>query len=134
LDGKIASREALVKNTVDATFTLIPEREAKSYMISRKEARQFTLLDEKLNTVINSDFIGRSSLTNYSDFGSGRIYVTVTDNNQDLSFIFDSQGKLVTILPFESYSIALRPLDLERIRVYTIFENTLTIQPLETSD
>lgn len=134
LEGKVTSREALVKNTVDALFTLVPEKDAKSYMITRQEPRKFTVFDEKLNTVINSDFIGRSSIVQYQDFGAGKIYTTITDRTQDLSFIFDAQGNLVTILPFESYSISLRPLDLERIRVYTIFENSLTIQPLQTKD
>lgn len=134
LDGKIQSREALVKNTVDAHFSLIPEKDFKSYMILRQESKQFTLLDEKLNTILASDFIGKSAYTQYDDFGSGKVFITVTDNNQNLSFIFDGQGNLVTIMPFESYSIALRPLDLERIKVYTIFENALTIQPLQSRD
>jgi hypothetical protein len=134
LDGKVQTREALVKNTVDAHFSLIPEKDFKSYMISRLGAKQFTLLDEKLNTVLTSDFIGRASYTQYHDFGSGKVYITVTDVSQELSFVFDAQGKLVTILPFESRAIALRPLDLDKIRVYTIFENVLTIQPLQTSN
>ncbi len=133
LDGKI-TREALVKNTVDASFSLIVEKDSKSYMIARHEAKQFTLLDEKLNTVLTSDFIDRSAHTQYNDFGSGKIYITVTDTNQDLSFVFDAQGKLVTILPFESYAITLRPLDLDKVKVYTVFENALTIQPLQSSN
>lgn len=133
LEGKILNREALVKNTVDAHFSLIPEKDFKSYMISRQEAKQFTLLDEKLNTVLLSDFIGPAAYTQYSDFGSGKVFITVTDASQELSFVFDAQGKLVTILPFESRAIALRPLDLDKVRVYTIFENMLTMQPLQTS-
>lgn len=133
LDGKIQSREALVKNTVDANFSLVPENDFKSYMVLRQEAKQFTLLDEKLNPVVVSDFIGRSTHTQYNDFGSGKVYITVTDTNQDLSFVYDNHGKLVTILPFESYSIALRPLDLDKIKVYTVFENALTVQSLQSS-
>ena len=134
LDGKIQSREALVKNTVDATFSLVPEKDFKSYLVLRQEQKQYTLFDEKLNPVIVSDFIGRSAHTQYSDFGSGKEYITVTDNNQDLSFVYDGQGKLVTILPFESYAIALRPLDLDKALVYTIFENALTLQSLSPND
>ena len=130
LDGKILNREALVKNTVDAHFSLIAEKDFKSYMILRQEAKQFTLLDEKLNTVVSTDFVGRSSDTRYSDFGSGKVYITVTDHNQDLSFVFDGQGKLVTTLPLESYSIKLRPLEGDGVKAYSIFENALTTQPL----
>ena len=133
LDGKVLTREALVKNTVDAHFSLVPEKDFKSYMILRQEAKQLTLFDEKLNTIVSSDFIGRPTHTQYNDFGSGKVYITITDKSQDLSFAFDGQGKLVTILPFESYAIALQPVDLDKVRVYTVFENALTAQPLQTS-
>jgi hypothetical protein len=119
---------------VDAHFSLVPEKDFKSYMILRQETKQFTLLDEKLNPVVVSDFIGKSTRTQYNDFGSGKVYITVTDTNQDLSFVYDNQGKLVTILPFESYAIALRPLDLDKVKVYTVFENALTVQSLQSSN
>jgi hypothetical protein len=90
------------------------------------------LFDEKLNVVVTTEFVGRSSYTVYSDFGAGKVYITVTDRNQDLSFIFDGQGKLVTTLPLESYAIALRPLDSDGVKAYSIFENALTTQPLRT--
>jgi hypothetical protein len=135
LDGKVQSRESLVKNTVDASFSLVPENDFKSYLVLRQENKQFTLFDEKLKEVLVSDFIGKNTaLTQYHDFGGGKEYITVTDTSQDLSFVFDARGKLVTILPFESYSIALRPLDQDKLRVYTIFENALTVQPLQGSD
>jgi hypothetical protein len=133
LDGKVLTREALVKNTVDAHFSLVPEEDFKSYMILRQEAKQLALFDEKLNTIVSNDFIGRPTHTNFNDFGSGKVYITITDKSQDLSFAFDGQGKLITILPFESYAIALQPLDLDKVRVYTVFENALTAQPLQAS-
>ena len=76
LDGKVLTREALVKNTVDAHFSLVPEKDFKSYMILRQEAKQLTLFDEKLNTIVSSDFIGRPTHTQYNDFGSGKVYIT----------------------------------------------------------
>lgn len=135
LDAKIQSRETLVKNMVDAHFSLVPEKNFKSYLILRQETKELTLFDEKLKEIVVSDFIGKKTAqAQYQDFGSGKVYITITDTAQDLSFIFDDQGKLVTILPFESYSIALRPLDLDKVKVYTVFENALTIQPLQTSN
>ncbi|HEX6225766.1 MAG TPA: hypothetical protein VFZ52_15215 [Chryseolinea sp.] len=133
LDGKVLTRETLVKNTVDAHFSLVPEKNFKSYLILRQETKQLTLFDEKLNTVVSSDFIGRPAYTQYDDFGAGKTYITITDKSQDLSFAFDGQGKLVTILPFESYAIALQAIDLDRVKVYTVFENALTAQALQAS-
>ena len=134
LDGKIHSRETLVKNAVDAHFSLIPEKDYKSYLILRQETKQLTLFDEKLKQIVGTDLIGKDARTHFDDFGGGKIYISITDSSQDLSFVFDGQGKLITVVPFDSYSIALRPMDLDKVKVYTIFENALTIQPLQSSN
>jgi len=130
-DGKIYSRETLLKNTVDASFGLVSEKDFKSYLVLRQEPKQLTLFDDNLKPMVVSDFIGNANATiQYVDFGAGKIFITITDTNQDLSFVYDGQGKLVTTLPIESYGAAVRPLDFEKIRLYSILEKALTIQPL----
>jgi len=130
-DGKIHSRETLLKNTVDAQFSLVNEKDSKSYLVLRQEPKQLTLFDDNLKQVIASDFLGNNSANvQYLDFGAGKIYVAITDNVQDLSFVYDSQGGLLTQVPVESSSIAVRPLDFEKLRLFSILANTLTIEPL----
>jgi hypothetical protein len=129
LEGKIQHREALVKNTADARFGLVEEQDGKSYLILRQEARQFTLFDDNLKEMIVSDFIASNPVkVNYLDYGAGKVYVTVTDQSQDLSYVYDGAGKLLTSIPIESRSIALQPVDLDRVRIYSALDKSLTIQ------
>lgn len=131
MDGKIHSRETLLKNTVDSKFSMVSEKDFKSYLILRQEPKQLTLFDDNLKQIVVSDFIGNNNAEiQYVDFGAGKIYISITDTGQDLSFVYDAQGNLITALPVESYAIAVRPLDFDKIRVFSILEKVLTIQPL----
>jgi len=131
IDGKIHSRETLVKNTVDSNFSLILEQESKSYLILRQEPKQLTLFDDNMQQIVASDFLGSNrARLQYMDFGAGKVYIAITDLDQELSFVYDGQGKLVTPLPLESNGIAVRPFDFDKIRQFSILEKTLTIQPL----
>ena len=131
LEGKIHSRETLLKNYPDARFSLVTERNGKSYLIARQEIKQLTLFDDDLKEKITNNFIGsNSAVITYSDFGAGRAYVTVTDLGQDLSFIYTLQGKQLSTVPLESRAIFVRPAEGERVRVYTFLEGKITLQPL----
>jgi hypothetical protein len=129
-DGRIHSRETLLKNTVDAKFSLVLEEGGKSYMVLRQEPRQLTLFDDNLKPIVVSDFIGNNSVViQYADFGSGRTYIAINDKSQELSFLYDFQGKLITTLPIESTEVAVRPLGFDKIRLFSILERVLTVAP-----
>ena len=129
LEGKIPHREALVKNAADARFALIAEQDDKSYLVMRQEARQLSLFDDNLKEVVTSTFVGSNPTSvKYMNYGAGKIYYALTDKTQELSYIYDGTGKLMTAIPVESSAIALRPLDLDRVRIYSILDKTLTIQ------
>ncbi len=131
IDGKIHSRETLLKNAVDARFSLVSEKDSKSYLILRQESKQLTLFDDNLKQIVVSDFMGNNNVeVQYLDFGAGKIYIAITDTTQDLSFVYDARGSLLTTLPIESYTIAVRPTDFDKIRLFSILEKALTIQPL----
>lgn len=129
LEAKVQHRETLVKNVADARFGLVEEQEGKSYLIVRQEPRQFTLFDDNLKPLVTSDFIGNNPVRiNYVDYGAGKVYITITDLSQDLSYLYDGMGKLLTAMPIESSAIALQPIDLERVRIYSALDKSLTIQ------
>jgi len=131
LDGKVQNRETLIKTSPEVSFRLIREENSKSYIIIRQDARYFTVLDESLKEIIKSDFIGNNPTdVRYYDFGSGKVFITVTDKTQDLSFLYDFQGNLLTTLPLESNAIIIRPSRADKPTVYTVMDKTLAIQPL----
>lgn len=131
MDGKIHSRETLLKNTVDSRFSLVNEKDHKSYLILRQEPKQLTLFDDNLKQIVVSDFMGNNNAAiQYLDFGAGKIYIAITDTSQDLSFIYDGQGNLITKLPVESSAIAVRPLESDKVRLFSIIEKALSIEAL----
>ncbi len=131
LDGKIQSRESLVKNTADARFGLISEKDDKSYLIMRQEARQLAFFDDDYKQLVASDFVGGNPVTtHYLDFGGGKLFISVTDKIQELSFVYDGEGHLLTQVPVESNAIAVRPLDIDKVRIFSIHGKSLTIQNL----
>jgi hypothetical protein len=131
LEGKIQSRETLLKNSPEATFRLISDETNKTYIIVRQESRYFTIMDENLKEIISSDFIGNNPAdVRLYDFGGGKAYITLTDKSQDLSFVYDLKGNLLTSLPLESNAIIVRPSRSEKPKAYFIQGKSLSIQPL----
>lgn len=132
LEGKIQSRETLVKNSVDARFALIRERNGKSYLMLRQESKQTVLLDEDGKELVKNDYVAMDPLdVDYTDFGAGKIYSTITDTHQGLSFVYDKQGNILTTPPIESYSTSVRPAENEKLILYSAYGKALTIQPLQ---
>jgi hypothetical protein len=131
LEGKIQTRETILKNSPEANFKLISDESNKSYVVVRQERRFFTIMDENLKEIISSDFIGDNSATvRLFNFGSGKSFITLTDKTQDLSFVYDIKGKLLTALPLESNSIMVRPKG-DKPKAYFIQGKSLSIEPLQ---
>jgi hypothetical protein len=130
-EGKIQSRETLVKTSFNTQFKLISEKANKSYLIVQQDSKQFTVQDEALRKIISNEFTGSNPVKiNYYDFGSGRVYISVTDLSQELTYIYDEQGTLLTTPPLESSMIEIRPLDSERALIFFSQGNAVTVQPL----
>jgi hypothetical protein len=123
--GKIVSREVLVKTSLDAKFSLCVERDGKSYLIVRQEAAHFTVFDDKLNEVIKSDYIGNDkAVVDFVMYGNGRNYITIIDKNQELGYVYDKSGQLLTPIPIESSQLEIQPLENGRTRVFSSVDNT----------
>jgi len=131
LEGKIQSRETLIKTQIDARFSLIKEKNDKSYLIARQEPKQLTLFNEGLKEILVSETVGNSNADiQYYNFGSGKIFITITDQSQDLTFVYDEKGTLLTTLPIESAQVIVRSASNERPVLYSILEKTLTQEQL----
>ena len=125
LQGKILSREVLVKTSLNAKFSLCAEREDKSYLIVRQESAHFTVFDDKLNEIIRSDYIGNDKATvDFMSFGNGRNYIAIVDQSQELGYLYDKSGKLITPIPVESSQLEVQPLENGKTRIFTVVDNT----------
>src|SRR5690606_39293010 len=122
----VVSREVLVKTALEAKFALVREREGKSYIITRSEPAQFTVLDANGNEIVRSDFIGPRTETRFILPGAGRNFIVVTDKTQELSSIYDRTGRLLSAVPIESAEIEIAQLDNGRIKVFSSLNKSFT--------
>lgn len=109
LSGNELSRETLVKPVFETRFRLITEVSEKSYVIVRQDNKSLALLDKSGNEILSNDFIGMDKTEiKFYDFGSGNIYYTILDEDQDLGYVYNTDGKLMTT----------QPLDCENLKLY----------------
>jgi hypothetical protein len=130
-EGRIENRETLLRASVGAEFSLIPEKANKSYLILQHDSQQVILADESGRKIIANGAIGQKNLDiKYYQYGGGKTFITLTDRVQELSYVFDGNGALLTSPPFESSAIELRLANSDQSYVFFIHGKTLTIQPL----
>jgi hypothetical protein len=131
LHGKIESQDVVVKNEADAKFQLITEENFKSFVIVRQERKDFTIFNDNLNELIKSDFIADNPADiKYYSFGNGRDYIAITDKSQQLSFVYDKKGALVTSVPIDSDVLVLQQGDGDKLKVYYSRGKNITIEEI----
>jgi hypothetical protein len=128
LNGRLDSQDAMIKNTTDARFTLVSEENFKSFIVTRAEQKQFSVFDEKSNEIITSDFIGTNPVdVKYYSFGNGRDFIVISDLVQQLSFIYDEQGKPLTTIPYDSHILRVHPSDGSKLQIFYAQGKNITI-------
>jgi hypothetical protein len=129
LQGQIMSRETLIKPSFETQFSLIAEQHGKSYVIKRQDTKRLSVLKPDGTEIFSNATIGLNETeVKYYDFGAGKVFFTLTDLDQELSFIYDSQGNLLTSTPLQGTGIELRPTRNEMPKIFLVDRNALIIQ------
>lgn len=128
-EGKIQSRETLMRAYVGSQFALIPEYADKSYLIVQHDRKQMTISDASGKKIITHDYVADEGGIKFYSYGGGKQFISITDRTQELSFVFDGNGTLLTNPPLESTALELRMAG-DRSYVFFTHGATLTIQPL----
>jgi len=108
VDGKIAFREPLVKTTVTDKFWLVNEPNGKGYITVRQSAVRLSLLSETGDELVVNDFVGNNPVkVKYFNLGAGKVFYTITDVQQQLTYVYDAQGEMLTAAPLPAAAVAL---------------------------
>jgi len=130
-EGRIQSRETLLRAYVGSQFSLISEKSNKSYLIAQHDSRQFIISDASGKKILTNDYVSlRDGDVKYYHYGGGKSFISLTDRIQELSYVFDGNGTLLTNPPLESTAVDLRMANSDQSYVFFIHDKTLTIQPL----
>jgi len=132
IEGKILSREPLVKTSISSKFKLIAEKKSAGYVILQQDPNNFHVFDEKGKQFISNESIGKHNVVlNYYDFGGGRAYITIMDADQNLTYLYDGAGSLLTTVPIETSLLEIRPKDNDENRLFFVQDRRLTIQVID---
>jgi hypothetical protein len=78
---------------------------------------------------LNNEYLGLNPVNiKYVDFGAGNIYVTINDLSQNLSFIYDKQGNLLTTPPLESEIAEVSDNGSKKPKIFSAYKTSLTVQ------
>jgi hypothetical protein len=132
VEGKLGGKETLLKTSFNTQFSLISDKLNKSYLIVQQDLKQVNIQDESANIILSNNSVGGNSLTiKYYDFGSKKAYITISDAVQELTYLYDIKGKLLSVPPVESSFVEIHPFDSGQIRCFLARGSKLTIQPLQ---
>jgi hypothetical protein len=130
-EGKIQNRETLLRASVGSQFGMKTEKFNKSYLVWQHDTRVLTVTDASGKRLLTSDYLGLKDWDiKYYRYGGGKSFISLTDKIQELSYVFDGSGNLVTSPPLESTAIELRMTHSDQSHVFFIHDKMLTIQPL----
>lgn len=130
-EGKIQTRETLIKSSVNSKFSLIKEYNGKSYCMVRQDPGGLVISDANGKDVITNTYLGMNPVVvGYYDFGAGSVYYAITDRVQNLTYVYDQSGTLLTSPPLESSYCELQPSKSGNIAVYLTYQSALTVKPL----
>ena len=103
LEGRVISRNQLIKTSSETAFKLVPDRGETSFIIIRKEGSIHEVLDATGNLLFSKDYASQSQiLIQYYQFGGGKNLIIFTDTANKRLYIYDKSGNLITGDPLNS--------------------------------
>jgi hypothetical protein len=131
LEGRIHNRETILKSTHEARFSLVKESTGKSYCIVKQEPKSLTISNAEGKQLIVNEYIGMNpAAIQYYDFGAGNIYYLITDVTQDLTYVYDRQGNLLTSPPLEGDFARTALANSDKLLVYLTYQKSLQVKSL----
>jgi hypothetical protein len=131
VDGKIKSRETLFKTSVNTKFRLVTEKKFKTFLILQQDADHCNILNESGKQIISNKSVAANPVSvNYYDFGAGRIYISLTDMVQGLTYIYDETGQLLGGPPIQTPLLELRPKDADENKLFFVEGRSVAIKSI----
>lgn len=130
LEGAIIERKQLLRPTKDARFKLVIDALNRNYVIGRQEQNRVSMLDRNGKVIFEKDYVASGDMRmQYYDFSRGQQVFALTDKDQEFTYLYDIEGKLINYQPIESgFDIGLLYFESQKnFRVYKNYENNFSI-------
>ncbi len=131
LHGEVAEKVQLYKPDRETNFSLVRESLGKTFVIIRQSPDRLSVLNAKEEVLLEKDYLsGDIRDVQYYNFGSGGDIFAVTDKIQEFTYLYDNQGKLVNVRPFNSgFLIGLIYSErTKKFKMYHVYDRSVAIQ------
>lgn len=133
--GSLLKREQIYRPSSETVFRLVPDVLGKTFVIARQDEKLFGLLDRNGKLLFEKNYISPAALSagqlqvQYYDFGAGNELVALTDQVQEFTYLFDTDGLLIKDRPVESrFPVGILYYDEEdRFELLRNFENEFSV-------
>jgi hypothetical protein len=92
----------LIKEDKDHDFQLVQNPNQTGFVFVSRQYNQVTVLDSSEKPLFSAKHSDKNLIYQYFDFGSNRQIFALTDLEQEFCYLYDLQGKLLTVTPLES--------------------------------
>ena len=111
---------------------MVKEEGDKAYIVVRQEPNNVTLFDAQGNEILTNKYMGVNTVeVKFYDFGAGKVYYLISDPTQELTYIYDGSGNLLTYPPLESQGVALEMSNNDKVMVYLTYQKSLSVSQLD---
>ena len=103
LDGIVVSKENLYRPVKESRFYIVPEVQGKGYIIVRQGLNQMAILNEDGSRRFEKDYLTTESMNvHYYNFGAGKEIISLTDEEQQFTYLYNEDGNLINNQPINS--------------------------------
>jgi WD40 repeat protein len=103
LTGRIVGQTQFYRPNRDSRYFLIEDGLRKTFVIARKDLNRVTFMSRGGKELFQKDYISGGDLEmQYYNFGSGNEIFVVADQNQKVTYLYNSTGDLVNSRPLIS--------------------------------
>lgn len=130
LAGEILKQEQWVKPGKESKFKLVSDVFHRNWVIVRQDLDKIAILDAEGNNIFQQETPTNTSLSiQFYNFGGGNEIYVVNDHEQEFTYLYNKEGKLINSIPLESsFEIGLTYAEsTEKYRAYKTFSNQTNV-------
>lgn len=101
-NGEITYRNQLIKEDRESEFYLVPDQSGIDFLLVSRQFNETKFLNSSEEELFSVNSSNDTFKFQYFDFGSDRKIVAITDEIQEFTYLYDTEGNLLTVLPLES--------------------------------
>ena len=134
LQGQLKNREQLIKSGAKTEFSMVKDPNSINFIVISQDANVVTVFDTEGKTKFTKQYISDEPVwAQYYDFGPGNELVILIDPIQELGYIYDGEGHLLSNLPLEvSQEMSILYYESSKLyKFFTIYHNDLAYYELK---